>query len=206
MLTALLLVAAATAPPDLEAKGVVLSPRPERSVAILQAGGRTRIVGIGESAFGGRVAAIAQGLVTLEYEGQRVELHLGSATPAAPAPAPLPAPPPAEVSELPARTMPRRDVERRLADEIPRILAETALVPLRDEGQITGFSIARIPEGSLLTEAGLRAGDVLTRINDVPLDSMATLISLWPRLQTESELKAVVLRDGHPVTLTVTLR
>jgi len=35
---------------------------------------------------------------------------------------------------------------------------------------------------------------------------MTTLIGLWPRLQNESTLTAVVLRNGQPVTLTVSLR
>ena len=40
---------------------------------------------------------------------------------------------------------------------------------------MAGFTLTRVPENSLLTEAGLRAGDVLTQINDIPIDSMATL-------------------------------
>jgi hypothetical protein len=35
---------------------------------------------------------------------------------------------------------------------------------------------------------------------------MATLIGLWPRLQNESTLTAIVLRNGQPVSLTVSLR
>jgi S1-C subfamily serine protease len=71
---------------------------------------------------------------------------------------------------------------------------------------VGGLTLTRVPEGSLLTEAGLRAGDILTQINDTPVTSMTTLIGLWPRLQNESTLTAVVLRNGQPVTLTVNLR
>jgi hypothetical protein len=35
---------------------------------------------------------------------------------------------------------------------------------------------------------------------------MATLIGLWPRLQTASELRAVVVRNGQPVSLLVSLK
>ena len=72
--------------------------------------------------------------------------------------------------------------------------------------QVSGFAITRMPEGTLLTDAGLRAGDILTEVNGVAIDSLATLIGLWPRLQTETTLRAVVLRGGQPVTLTVSLR
>lgn len=96
-------------------------------------------------------------------------------------------------------------MERRLAAEMPRILAETALASYQD-GDVTGFTVTRLPQGSLLADAGLRAGDVVTRINDVPIDSLTTLIGLLPRLQTESVVHAVVLRNGSPVSLSVTLR
>jgi type II secretory pathway component PulC len=58
----------------------------------------------------------------------------------------------------------------------------------------------------LLTDAGLRAGDVLTRINGTDIDSLATLIGLWPRLQGATELRAVVLRNGRPFDIAVSLR
>jgi general secretion pathway protein C len=105
-----------------------------------------------------------------------------------------------------ARVLQRRDVEKRLGEEAPRILAETTLMPALDSGRVAGFTLTRVPENSLLTDAGLRAGDVLTQINDTPIDSMATLIALWPRLQNESTLRAIVLRNGQPVSLTVSLR
>jgi type II secretory pathway component PulC len=96
-------------------------------------------------------------------------------------------------------------VERRIGEEAPRILGETTLTPALDAGRVAGFTLTRVPDG-LLTEAGLRAGDVLTQVNDTPIDSMATLIGLWPKLQGASSVSAIVLRNGQPVTLTVSLR
>jgi S1-C subfamily serine protease len=75
-----------------------------------------------------------------------------------------------------------------------------------DGGRVNGFAITRMPEGTLLSDAGLRPGDVVTEVNGVPIDSLATLVGLWPRMQTESSLRAVVLRNGQPVSLSVTLR
>jgi type II secretory pathway component PulC len=102
--------------------------------------------------------------------------------------------------------MSRVEVQRRLGEEIPRILAETAVAPVMEEGRVVGVQITRLPEGTLLGDAGLRAGDVLTRINGTDIDGMATLIGLWPRLQTATELRATVLRNGQPFALTVSLR
>ena len=157
------------------------------------------MVSVGENAFGGRVTAIRADAVAIEFEGRSVDLRLSGDSVRAAAPAPAAGDPGAHV-------LTRRDVERRIGEEAPRILAETTLVPAVDAGRVAGFTLTRVPENSLLTEAGLRAGDVLTQVNDTPIDSMATLIGLWPKLQGESTLTAVVLRNGQPVSLTVSLR
>lgn len=205
-----LLAAALTLPPDdLQAVGVVLSGNPLRSVAMLRSAGRTRLVAMGETAFGGKVALVSAEAVFLDFEGRQVELRLTTAvTRAAAAPPPAPAPPP-----LPAatkgptdRALERAYVERRLALEVPRILSETTAVPVMDEGRVAGLALTRIPEQSLLTDAGLLAGDVLTEINGTMIDSLASLMALYPRLQGAPELSAVVLRNGQPVRITVTLK
>jgi general secretion pathway protein C len=198
-----LLALAVTAPPDLAAVGIVASRNPSRSVALLRSGGRTRVVGVGETAFGGRVAAIGAGVVVVEFDGRRVELRLSADTAS---PVTVARATPRAETDANARVLQRRDVEKRLGEEAPRILAETTLMPALDGGRVAGFTLTRVPENSLLTDAGLRAGDVLTQVNDTPIDSMATLIALWPRLQNESTLRAIVLRNGQPVSLTVSLR
>ena len=215
MLLAVVLAAAiqAAAPADLAVSGVVV--RKERSTAILSSGGKTRVVGVGDSAFGGRVVAITPESVALDFGGQRVDLRLPTAqqAPARPAPpartaaAPsVPAGMPPEDPATPAKTMERVEVQRRLGDEIPRILAETAVAPVMEDGRVVGVQVARLAEGSLLTDAGLRSGDVITQINGTQIDGMATLIGLWPRLQSATELRAVVNRNGQPISLVVALR
>jgi general secretion pathway protein C len=208
-----LALALADAPMDLAVAGVVVGSTPERSTAILTSGGRTRVVAVGESAFGGRLLAVSADAVAIDFDGRRVELRLQSAPsvlPPAPPPRPdhpvLPPGAPPEDPETPARSMDRTEVQRRLGDEIPRILAETAVVPVMQDGRVTGVQVTRVPEGSLLTDAGLRTGDVITRINDTDIDGMATLIGLWPRLQSATELRATVVRNGQPVSLLVSLR
>jgi type II secretion system protein C len=196
-------------PPDLKATGVVVSGSPARSVAVLRSGERTRTVSVGEAAFGGQLVSVRADGVTLDFDGQRVDLRLspGPAVTASATPPP-PSPPagPGAGEEPAARSMERRDVERRLSQEVPRILAETTAVPVLNEGRVAGLALTRIPEGSLLTDAGLRAGDVLTEINGTQIDGLGTLMALYPRLQTATELRATVLRNGAPVAISVTLK
>ena len=210
-----LYLALVVVPPDIAAVGVVLARAPERSVAILRSGGKTRVVAVGETAFGARLLSVDAKAVTLELGGQKVEIRLQAALPppvSSPPPTavvgPRPSLPPGSPPEdptTPYRTMNRVEVQRRLGEEIPRILAETAVAPVTEDGRIVGLQITRMAEGTLLADAGLHTGDVLTRINDVQIDGMATLIGLWPRLQNATELRAVVLRSGQPVSLAVTL-
>jgi general secretion pathway protein C len=196
------------APLDLRLLGLVVSGAPERSVAVLRSEGRTRVASPGESVFGGRLVAVGARGASLDFDGVRVEVALSAApaAAAAPPPPPLLELPPAEDPAAPARALDRRDVDRRLSLEIPRILAETTAVPVMEDGRVTGIALTRIAEGSLLTEAGLRAGDVLTQINDTPIDGLPTLIGLYPRLQSAREIRAVVLRNGVPVPISVTLK
>lgn len=210
MLTVLLQAAVLLAGPThgIEVLGIVASPTAEHSVAILASGGMTRIVESGDSAFGGVVMAIESGRVWLELQGERVELRLSGVVSPVVAPAhTVAAAPQADAPpEMLAVTLPRPEVDRRLLSEIPRILATTRLIPVRDAGRVVGFSLEKLPEGTLLSDVGLLAGDVLTHINRVPLDSLGTLVGLWPRLQGATELTAQVIRSGQPVSLSVSIR
>jgi type II secretion system protein C len=209
---AFVIAAAAAPPPDLELVGVVLSR--DRPVAILRSGERTRSVSIGERAFGARLVAVAPGNATVEYADRTVELPLSTRPPdrsAAGPPVAANAAAGAAQDDVrdatrSVKTMRRADVEKRLAGEIPRILAETSVIPVRRDGRVVGLTLSRIPSDSLLLEAGLSAGDVLTRINGTDIDGMGALIGLWPRLQFASELTADVLRNGEPFTVQVNLR
>jgi type II secretion system protein C len=206
-LTLLVLLATSTAP-DLKLVGLVQSR--ENPVVILASGVSTRVAAVGESAFGHRVVAAANGVVTLERDGQRVELRLRQAQPQAPvagAERAIAVGTAAENTPMSSvRSFSREDVSRRLREEIPRILAETSIIPIRRDGRVVGLTLSRIPPGSMLMDAGLVAGDVLTRVDGVDMDSTASLLALWPRLQTASEVTATVLRAGEPFSVQVRLR
>lgn len=204
----LILALAVSAPtPDVQVMGVVVARSPERSVAILRSAGRTRVAAVGDSVFGARVVAVAAGGVSLDFGGETVTVRLlaNSSVPA-PLPQRASASPPEEAPATPARAMEKREVDRRLSAEIPRILAETTVVPVMEDGHVSGLALTRVPDGTLLTDAGLRPGDVLTEINDTRIDGMGTLIGLWPRLQNATELRAMVIRNGQRVPITVTLK
>ena len=200
--------ASAQAPPlpeDLELQGVVAAGDPTRGTAVLSSGGRTRVVSIGERAFGTLLLGVDADRILVEYQGRRFEIGIEAGRGGLE----MARRPDAAAMRAPATTLltlDRADVEARLAAEIPRILQQTTLVPVRDRGSVVGFSLTRFPEDSLLGDAGLRPGDIVTEINDVAIDSLQALISLWPAARMASQLHATVLRDGQPHQLAVTLR
>ncbi len=206
MLLAILLTALA-APPDLSAVGVIVTSRPESGVALLRSAGRTRAVRVGESAFGGRLVAVEPTRVVVEFDGVRVDVALsGAPTVVQPPAAPDRLFQPAGEAPPAPRAFVRVDFEKRLAAELQRILAETAVAPVSQDGRVVGVRLIRVAQGTLLTEVGLRPGDVLTSINDIPTDSLPALMALWPQLQGASDLRASVLRDGRVVSLSLGLR
>ena len=185
--------------------GVVVSPDPARSVAVLRSGERTRIVLAGETAFGARVVRVAADSVQVEIDGAVHELRLAAGPPTSD-----PAPPITDVASPAPGTAPREyeraELQRRIASEAARILAETTLVPVWDAGQVAGFTLSRVPEGTVLSDAGLQPGDVLTHVNGTPVDSLATLVALWPRLQGAAGVQADLLRGGQPIRIDIKLK
>ena len=205
------LAIAAVAVAELTAVGVITSAHPGGGVAILRSGDRVRVVTVGEQAFGARLTQVAPDRVVLDVGGQSVELRLAGAPSPAPAPS-IPPPPEPAMQATPGepvaveQALSREHVQRRLASEIPRILGETALAPATEDGRIVGLRLVRVASGTLLTELGIQAGDVLTEVNGTPTDSLPALIGLWTRLQNETAIRATVLRGGRPLQLSVTLR
>ena len=101
--------------------------------------------------------------------------------------------------------MDQRQVQVRLAEEMNHILSDTAIAPVIEDGRVVGCSDARAGGQPAHRRRAARRRR-LTRVNDTTIDGMATLIALWPRLQNATELRAVVLRGGQPVSFRVTLR
>lgn len=210
----IVVVALLTAPPDaapqdLTLKGCVVSRDQGTSVAVLSSGGRTRVVAVGEKAFGGELVSVAPEGAVLAFGTERATIRMIAGSAPAPSPAAAPTPTRAASREPAATTtlnMPRADVDRRVALEMDRILAETALAPVTEGGRVTGVAVRRLATGTVLSDVGLRPGDVITEINGTQIDGLATLMGLYGRLQGEKQLDATILRDGQALSLRLTLQ
>lgn len=197
------LLALASIVPDVTLSGIVLA-RSGRHAATLASEGRIRAVVVGDRAFGCDVASINLDGVEIVCAGERRKLKL----------APMPLSNAAKVSvdlaliENPPAdiTMSRADLEARLDREMSRLMTETTLIPVTSRGRVLGFTLSRIPAGTILETLGLKAGDVLVSVNETPIDSFTTLVGLWPRLQTSGSVRAQIMRDGKPLDISVSIR
>jgi putative serine protease PepD len=68
-----------------------------------------------------------------------------------------------------------------------------------------GVQVSTVTAGGPADQAGIKAGDVLTRINGRPLDQPADLIALVRKYAPGQSVAVVYQRDGGPHTAQVTL-
>lgn len=197
------LLAMAVLGPQVTLSGIVLA-RSGRHAATLVSDGRVRPVVAGDRAFGCEVVSIREDGVEIICALERRKLTLEAsllsttltpsiettATGAAPA----------------AITMTRVDLEARLDREMSRLMTETTLIPVTSRGQVAGFTLSRVPAGTILETLGLKPGDVLVSVNETAIDSFTTLVGLWPRLQQSGNVRAQILRDGKPVDISVSIK
>lgn len=202
MLTVAVMAIAAFAP-EVAVCGIVRSES-GLAAATLVHEGRARTVAAGDRAFGCDVAAIHAVSVDLICAGERMTLALTQAKPDEAGDLEMAVP---AMEESPAGlTFTRADLEARLDREMSRLMTETTLVPVTSRGQVAGFTLSRIPAGTILETLGLKAGDVLVSVNDTPIDSFTTLVGLWPSLQDAGSVRAQFLRDGKDMDISVRIR
>ncbi len=200
MFISLLLLA--LVPPEMSLSGVVLA-RSGRHAAILVSEGRIRSVVAGDRAFGCAVGAIRAEAAEIVCGGERRTLRLEASDPPAVRGA---SPTPGREEPEADLTLTRADLEARLDREMSRLMTETTLIPVTSRGQVAGFTLSRIPAGTILETIGLKAGDVLVSVNETPVDSFTTLVGLWPRLQSTGAVRAQILRDGKPIDISVSIK
>lgn len=199
-----LALAFAATGPEVTLSGIVLA-RSGRHAATLVSDGRLRSVMSGDRAFGCEVAAIRAESVDLICGTERRSLKLNAApvvvrTAVAPQETPSVESSPGDIQ------MNRAELQSRLDSEMSRLMTETTLIPVTSRGQVSGFTLSRVPAGTILETIGLRAGDVLVRVNDTPIDSFTTLVGLWPKLQTSGSVRAQLIRDGRPMDISVSIK
>jgi hypothetical protein len=120
-----------------------------------------------------------------------------AATP--PKPAPVVAAPPA----VPPGHLARVEVDRVLTTQGPpwvlrRILSEEVI---RKDGKFAGWRLVGLPEE--WKDLDLKPGDIVTRVNGLPLETPDQAWEAWKSVASSPELKISVMRDGAARQLTL---
>ncbi len=191
---------------ELVLSGVIVAANPADSMALVRraSGGRAQIVRVGQELHGYVLLEVAKGFVRLQGQGEELVLALPGAPAAASRAEDGPSKGSGESGWI-RRAFPRELARARLEKEMPVILSETDLTPRVEEGEVRGLSVARLPDGTLLSETGLLPGDILVSINGEPLVGVEALWELIPRLVDQEEIRIVVRRRGEVLKLAYAL-
>jgi hypothetical protein len=120
----------------------------------------------------------------------------------------VPTAPPAEPAEA-EDTAPAALTHQVLADASARglghFLAEVDVSPVVEGGRFVGFRLnsARYLRRWRRAGADLRPGDVITRVNDQPIDRPERAVGCLAALRDATELRVDLLRRGDPVRVRV---
>lgn len=99
--------------------------------------------------------------------------------------------------------LPREEIEEALRDPTD-ILSQARFLPKYDGGQMIGFQVNSIKQGSMLEDLGLQNGDLVVEFNGIPIDDPAESAALMRELANAEEMTLVVEgEDGEVRDLVV---
>jgi C-terminal processing protease CtpA/Prc len=108
-----------------------------------------------------------------------------------------------EIAELTSQRLPRlREIDRRIEIIEPNRPRLGITIGDDESGPVEGVSIRAVTPGSAAADAGLRAGDILTSVNDEPLsadaekEAVKRLLDFMDGVEEGDVLTVEYLRDG----------
>jgi len=95
----------------------------------------------------------------------------------------------------------RAALDELLAKGPAYVLAMVQIDSVMADGRFTGFKIVSF-RTALPAYLELAPGDVVTRVNDLPVERPEQFFEVFEKLKTATEVKFDILRGGAPKTLT----
>jgi len=83
------------------------------------------------------------------------------------------------------------------------VLGTVKIVPVPDPAtnKLGGFKVDNVPPGSLIEEVGIKNGDVIYSVQGQKLQSIQDAWSMFGKVQTQSRVEVVLMRNNAPVTI-----
>ncbi|MCA9617632.1 MAG: serine protease [Myxococcales bacterium] len=116
-------------------------------------------------------------------------------------PKPEKAAPQAKAPEIPTGAVVRRDLEAVLREGPPWLLERVPIEEVVEGQKFVGWRIQELPVA--WRDVDLRAGDVITAVNTLPLETPTDFWAAWTTLGVASEIKLAYQREGEPMELTI---
>lgn len=75
-----------------------------------------------------------------------------------------------------------------------------------DVGRPLGLTASNVDSIPYATQYGFREGDIVSKVNGIPIESEAQIFSLIPQFMNEKTFQLEVLRNGQVVPITITVK
>lgn len=193
--------------------GTMVSTKDEYSFATISEPGKKepKNYRIGDLILGeAKVYHIERNRVYFTYNGRKEYLEvdrlpsiyrLGSSG----SPTPSAAPSPGIKVEGGKVTISKAKVDATLQD-LNQVIQQARMVPNYQDGQVDGFKIFGIRNGSIFSDLGLQNGDVINQINGTKIDSLEKALPMLQLLKTESSYTIDITRSGSKQTMNINIQ
>jgi general secretion pathway protein C len=94
----------------------------------------------------------------------------------------------------------------RLRQNPEELAHKVQIVPVLDGGRLTGVRVSTGMDTALMSQIGLRPGDIVTAVNGAPVDSLARGQQIIEGLRNAASARVTVLRDGKSTDITISLK
>lgn len=167
-----------------------------------------RVFRLGDQVFGaGPLVAVQKESVEILSGGKRIKLL----TPTAPAGAQPPAAVQPQAGAGAVQTgagsfVVDQRVLNAALENLGQAMTDARLLPSTKDGKVEGFRVSEVKPTGIFATIGIRNGDVLLRINDLPVDSPERAIQSLASLKGQNRIKLDLVRDGQPTTFSYDIR
>jgi general secretion pathway protein C len=93
-----------------------------------------------------------------------------------------------------------------IRSNIATIVRQARVEPVVKQGQTQGFVVKYIQPGTLLTEMGLKRGDVIKQVNGITLDSPEKGLQVFQQLRESKSMDLSIERNNSPKTFKYEIR
>jgi len=180
--------------------GIIAGNDPQNGLAILGPTAQsTKVYAVGDTIAGGpRLHSVYNDRVIIDRDGQLESLALPHQMSAS-------APPPS-AAMLQGGENPAIERMRRMISEQPGLIGDVLRPqPVMDHGHMNGFRVYPGRDRMAFTRLGLRPGDQVTAINGTPLDDRDRSEQILKTLQSASEARVTVIRNGQQQDLVLNI-